>query len=102
MVWFTFLIDNNLRKKMILDPDSATSVALTIDLQVADRWQIYRRLQELGIPCQCRAHQPLQVEVQSGLALVQLWSVVRQFDASRGENVARLDRCWRLAGRGAR
>jgi hypothetical protein len=85
---------------MILDSNSSSE--LTIALQVTDRWQIYRRLQELGIPCYCRAYQPLQVGVQSGLALVQLWSVVRQFDAPRMENVARLDRCWRLVAKGDR
>jgi hypothetical protein len=76
--------------------DSNLSSEMTIDLHVGDRWQIYRRLQELGIPCHCRAHQPLRVEVNNGCTLIQLWSVIRQFDAPKEENVEQLKRCWKL------
>lgn len=65
-----------------------------IEVSGIDRWQIYRRLQELQIPCQCAAHQPLQVEIHSSNAAIQLWSAIRQVSAPRDELVDWLDRCW--------
>ena len=62
----------------------------------ADRWQVYQRLQELEIPCQCLANQPLQVQLQNPTAAIQLWSAVRQLTAPRHELVRWLARCWRL------
>jgi hypothetical protein len=82
-----------------MKPDSLSS-KMVVEIQAGDRWQIYRRLQELDISCQCEAHQPLRVEVEHGLDLIQLWSVIRQFDASRTENIEGLNRCWkRVQGR---
>ena len=60
----------------------------------ADRWQVYQRLQELGIPCWCATNQPLTVDIAEVAAAVQLWSVVRQLTVSRQELVCLLERCW--------
>ena len=61
----------------------------------ADRWQVYKRLQELDIPCWCEANQPLRVEIKNPLAVVQLWSVMQQLTASRQELICNLEHCWK-------
>ncbi|MDY6782414.1 MAG: hypothetical protein SW833_07665 [Cyanobacteriota bacterium] len=66
-----------------------------VELNGSERWQIYRRLQELQIPCQCATYQPLQIEIHSSNAAIQLWSAIRQIVAPRRELVDCLERCWR-------
>jgi hypothetical protein len=66
-----------------------------IDVNCGDRWQIYRRLQELDIPCECAIYRPLRVEVCDSLAVVQLWSVLRHSTAPINQLVAWLELCWR-------
>lgn len=34
-----------------------------ISIKNTERWSIYRRLQELEIPCQCATNRPLSVEL---------------------------------------
>ena len=60
----------------------------------SERWEIYRRLQELQIACQCSPSQPLQVQVPSPTAAVQVWSVVKQLTNSRYDLLNWLHRCW--------
>ncbi len=67
-----------------------------IEISLADRWQVYIRLQQLDIPCSCATNQPLRVQVQNSVAAIQLWSVGRQLTASRRELTLWLDRCWSL------
>jgi hypothetical protein len=67
-----------------------------LEVSWTHRWEIYHRLQDLHIPCQCGSHQPLYVSLQSPIAAIQLWSVVKQITASRSELVHWLDKCWRL------
>jgi len=43
-----------------------------IEVNWADRWQVYQRLQELAIPCWCATDQPLRVEITDVAAAVQL------------------------------
>lgn len=61
-----------------------------------DRWQVYHRLKTLDIPCWCRSHQPLKVEVNSPQAAIQVWSVVRQISKPRQDLVQWLNHCWRI------
>lgn len=68
--------------------------AYTVDVDWADRWQVYQRLKELGIPCSCGTNQPLTVEIGNTIAAVQLWSVVRQFTTARAELIRSLELCW--------
>ncbi len=75
------------------DPYSAFDL---LEIQGSDRWQIYHRLQELEIPCQCRSYEPLQVFVGSAIALVQVWSVTQHVRMSRLELVQLLNRCWKF------
>ncbi len=66
-----------------------------VDVNWADRWQIYQRLKELDIPCSCAPNQPLKVEISSPVAAVQLWSLIRRFTASRQDQIWTLERCWK-------
>jgi hypothetical protein len=67
----------------------------TIAIARADRWTLYRRLQELDIPCTCQCDRPLQVEITSPLAAIQLWSAVKQVVESRSELINWLKVCWK-------
>ena len=67
-----------------------------IEISCEDRWQVYRRLQALEIPCQCAAYQPLKVPLQSVVMTIQVWSVVRSVIASRQTLSAWLEACWQL------
>ncbi len=62
----------------------------------SERWQVYRRLQELGISCRCRTNQPLSVQIDDVAAAIQLWSVVRHLTVPRHDLAIWLERCWRL------
>lgn len=73
-------------------PASALTLSLGLDRVVA--WEVYRRLQDLSIPCRCGVHQPLTVSAATPLALVQVRSVVKTQIAPREEQVAHLHRCW--------
>jgi hypothetical protein len=64
------------------------------EIQCADRWQIYRRLQELEITCHCASYNPLKVEITGAIAASQIWSVTRQFTASRQELIDWIEDCW--------
>lgn len=61
-----------------------------------DRWQIYKRLQELDIPSWCGLGQPLRVQINNTSDGIQLSSVLQQFSSSRQELVSYLKRCWSL------
>lgn len=60
----------------------------------ADRWQVYQRLQELDIACECYINQPLKVDIHSPTAAIQLQSVIKQFTADRQSLVEWLECCW--------
>ena len=69
-----------------------------IEISWGDRWQVYRRLQELEVPCQCRTNQPLYYQIQDVAAAIQLWSVVRQLTVPRRELASWLEHCWQIRG----
>lgn len=60
----------------------------------SDRWIVYRRLQELKIPCWCPDDGTLWVEIDNGIDAILLRSTVQQLVAPRQELVNWLDRCW--------
>ena len=74
----------------------STQPKQVIEVDQCDRWIVYHRLQELNIPCSCEAHKPLQAEASSPTAMVQLWSVTKQYSASREELIDWLKGCWNL------
>lgn len=65
-----------------------------VSVRRSDRWSIYRRLQELNIPCACPADGTLRVEVNHALALLLVRSTVHQFTTPRQASVEWLERCW--------
>ncbi|WP_341526518.1 Asr1405/Asl0597 family protein [Nostoc sp. UHCC 0302] len=67
-----------------------------VNVDWADRWQVYQRLQELQVPCCCETNQPLRVEIASPTAAFQLWSVMRGFTASRQQLIWSLEQCWQI------
>ena len=83
---------------IVLKPPSFQPLEVSQMLEVnwADRWQVYHRLQELTIPSWCVTDQPLKVRIDDVAAAIQLWSVVRQLTAPRQDLVCALERCWRL------
>jgi hypothetical protein len=66
-----------------------------LGVEWVNRWQVYQRLQELDIPCSCEANQPLKVEINNPLAMVQVWSVIQQLTASRQDLICSLEQCWK-------
>ncbi|WP_414549817.1 Asr1405/Asl0597 family protein [Anabaena sp. CCY 0017] len=78
-----------------LSSEIEKSFVVGVGVDWANRWQVYRRLQELDIPCCCEANQPLRVEINHPLAVVQLWSVMQQLTASRQELIWNLEDCWK-------
>lgn len=73
---------------------SETDKKHVIDIDWADRWQVYQRLQELDIICICDTNQPLMVEVNNLTAAIQLWSVIQQFSASRQDLIKNIENSW--------
>ncbi|HAZ47122.1 MAG TPA: hypothetical protein DDW76_27375 [Cyanobacteria bacterium UBA11369] len=73
--------------------DRAPAMQL-VRVQRGDRWQVYQRLQELGIPCWCSSDGYLQAEINTPTAALQVWSVVQQLTAKRCEMTFLLHRCW--------
>lgn len=65
-------------------------------IECDDRWQVYFRLQDLNIPCQCKSHQPLLVNIQSAQALVQVCGVVKRFSTPRSDLCDWLNHCFSL------
>ncbi|WP_267383976.1 Asr1405/Asl0597 family protein [Cyanobacterium sp. uoEpiScrs1] len=62
-----------------------------------ERWLLYRRLEELMIPCWCPDDGSLWVEIEHGIDAILLHSTVYQVSASRQELVDWLSRCWEAA-----
>ena len=65
-------------------------------IECSDRWQVYHRLQALGISCRCAGYQPLKVAAKSPAETFQVWCVVKRVSASRSELVETLNHSWQL------
>jgi hypothetical protein len=65
-----------------------------VNVRYGHRRQVHRRLQELAINAWCSDAGDLQAEVQTYTDLLQINSVVRQFNAPRWELVGWLEQCW--------
>lgn len=65
-----------------------------VDVSRVDRWPIYRRLQELMIPCWCLEDGSLWVHVQDVSSAFLVRSTVKQIVAPRQELIHWLERCW--------
>ncbi|WP_089091476.1 Asr1405/Asl0597 family protein [Nodularia sp. NIES-3585] len=78
-----------------LSSEIKTNFVVGVEVDWSDRWHVYKRLQELDIPCWCEANQPLRVEIKNPLAVVQLWSVMQQLTTSRQDLICNLEHCWK-------
>ncbi|MBE9126373.1 MULTISPECIES: Asr1405/Asl0597 family protein [unclassified Coleofasciculus] len=83
-------------------PSSNLKVGQVIEVNQADRWQVYRRLQELSIQSRCGTNQPLIAQIDDVAAAIQLWSVVRQLTVPRHNLASWLECCWQLPGKSDR
>ena len=73
-------------------PDAFSSKVAKIHR--SDRWSIFRRLQELNIPCWCPEDGTLWVEIDHCIHAVLLRSTIQQFVSNREELTDWLERCW--------
>ncbi|NJN48550.1 MAG: hypothetical protein HC805_00420 [Alkalinema sp. RL_2_19] len=70
-----------------------------IEIEGDDRWEIYRRLQSLGLECQCQMGVPLKVRIDSPQDVLLGWSVMRSTAVQAGDRLhfaAILEACWHL------
>lgn len=67
----------------------------SITVSCEDRWQVYHRLQDLGIDCQCGGFKPLKVTLNSPTEALQLWSIVRHVSEPRSALVDALQQSWK-------
>ena len=73
-------------------PDAIVSQVAKINR--SDRWSVYRRLQELNIPCWCPEDGTLWIEIDRCIHAVLLRSTIQQFVSTRSELTDWLERCW--------
>lgn len=71
-----------------------TPKPVILPVKWAYRWSVFRRLKELNIDCQCSTNEPLLVHLDSLVTLIQVRSVLSQFNVSRQDLVSRLNNCW--------
>jgi hypothetical protein len=67
---------------------------IALHLNAVTRWDVFKRLQELAVPCACRAGQPLRVALTTPTAALQVWSVVQGCLPTQPKTVNYLERCW--------
>jgi hypothetical protein len=85
--------DRNSKQPHFLAPGK-TKQAITV--KWAYRWEVFRRLQALEIDCQCSTNEPLLVNLNSPMTLIQVWSVIRQSTAERHQLIDWLNDCWKI------
>ncbi|MEL6604929.1 MAG: Asr1405/Asl0597 family protein [Cyanobacteria bacterium J06614_10] len=87
---------SNISKPSHVPADCPATEPARVTVSCQDRWQVYHRLQELDIDCQCGGFKPLIVDVQSATEAAQLWSVANRISESRQTLIARLIKSWEL------
>ena len=77
---------------------SEGQLSRVIAVKWSARWDVFRRLQTLEINCQCSTNEPLLADIDSPIAAIQIWSVVRQCSESRQDLIHWLNNCWQIKG----
>lgn len=72
-----------------------TSTTDSFTVCCEDRWQVYYRLVELDIRCQCGGFQLLKANIETATEAIQLWSIVRRVSQPRLVLAAALERSWK-------
>lgn len=67
-----------------------------IEINCDDRWQAYRRFNELEMDCQCGGYCPLRVRVDTPCQAIQVWSTTQWLSQGREQLSQSLERCWQL------
>jgi hypothetical protein len=75
-------------------PEQPSQIHQIIEIDRAEKWEMYHRLQELQIHCQCAGDRPLIVRCNTVNDVIQLWSVVKQISSSRQQSIEWLKLCW--------
>ncbi|WP_017298934.1 Asr1405/Asl0597 family protein [Nodosilinea nodulosa] len=76
------------------DFDPAAQARTSLELDRINRWTVYRRLQELGLTCECRCDRPLTVVIHTPADALQVWSVVQATSKTKQSLADHLERCW--------
>ncbi|MDJ0531286.1 MAG: hypothetical protein QNJ70_02110 [Xenococcaceae cyanobacterium MO_207.B15] len=71
-----------------------TFVSQVAKIHRGDRWSVYRRLQELNIPCWCPEDGTLWIEIDRCIHAILLRSTIQQFASTRSELTQWLERCY--------
>ena len=72
----------------------ASEPTVTLDIDLIERWNVFNRLKELSIPCNCSSGLPLVVSVETPAAAVQVWCVLQRCLMTRDASVRHLAQCW--------
>ncbi|WP_040655164.1 Asr1405/Asl0597 family protein [Rubidibacter lacunae] len=70
--------------------------AVSLKVEPIRRWEVYHRLQSLGIACQYETGKCLNVEFENPLSAIQCWCVLRRLTRTRAESIDWLESCWHL------
>ncbi|MGB3311247.1 MAG: Asr1405/Asl0597 family protein [Nodosilinea sp.] len=76
------------------DLQAAAPAKTVVELDRVDRWNVYSRLQELDLACECGCDRPLSVAIDTPAAALQVWSVVQAITLSKLSLTDHLERCW--------
>jgi predicted metal-binding protein len=73
----------------------ARSLLMTgVELDRINRWNVYHRLQELNVLCECSCDRPLTVAINTPADALLVWSVVRAVTLPKPSLTDHLERCW--------
>lgn len=67
-----------------------------VTIDCCNRWEAYFRLQELGLACECKSHQPLKVSITSANDAIHVWCLTTRLAKSRQDQAHWLERCLTL------
>lgn len=76
------------------DLQAIAQAKTVVELDRVNRWNVYRRLQELDLVCECGSDRPLAVAIDTPAAALQVWGVVQAITRSKLTLTDHLERCW--------
>ena len=65
-----------------------------VELDRVNRWNVYHRLQDLDLICECSSDRPLAVAIETPATALQVWAVVQAVTRSKLSLTDHLERCW--------